>query len=525
MKKTLVIFAALAGLMFTFYGFSKPGIFYMPVTGSILASNSGILTVLRPFSFKNLDPARASDHDSTLIIYNIYEGLVKIDPRTLTPVPALARSWKISDSGRRWTFNLHPEAIFHDGTRVTSEAVKFNYQRVISLKPSISPYSLLTFGPVEKVETPDSQTIEFILKYPYAPFLYNLAMPFAAPVISPEAIKKYGDDFWRHPSGTGPYMLGEIKKDSILLKANTGYYGGRPKNKGVMILTVPDDTRRAKMLLAGKADIIFSPAPEDEKALAGQGIRVIEIPGNDISYLGMYTDKKPFDNKMVRLAISCALDRERLVRETLKGCCQPATGVLPPGIEGAINDSPPKTRLDLARSFLARAGYTRGIDMELITYTGTRPYCPAGGKTLARAIKEQLAGAGVRVTIRDRDWEEHKTAIRQKQGNAFLYGWTGDCENPENFLHMLFSSSLISSGLNATAYNNPQLDLLLGAARQETSGKKRAELYRRAHQTVINDAPVIPISHSLIKVACTSSIREVAVSGSGIIDFARVFAE
>lgn len=524
MKRLVVLLTALTGLMLIFFGLSKPGSFYMPVTGRI-SREPGIITVLRPVSIKTLDPARAADRDSALIIYNIYEGLVKIDPITLTPVPALARSWQISDNGRKWTFHLRPGTVFHDGTDVTSETVKYNYEKLVSLKPSMAPYSLFAFGPVEKVETPDSQTVEFILKYSYAPFIYNLAMPYAAPVVSPVALKKYGNDFWRHPSGTGPYMLGEVKQDAVFLTANNRYYGGKPKNKGIIIRTIPDETRRTRMLLAGQSEIICLPAPEDEKMLTEQGMQITRVPGNDISYLGMYTNKKPFNNKAVRLAVYYALDREKIVQDTLKGSGQPATGVLPPGIEGSITKMPSKAGQDAARRLLARAGYPRGIDIELITYSGARAYCPAGGKALALAIKEQLASVGIRVNIQTRDWEEHKAAIYQKEGDAFLFGWTGDCENPENFLHMLFSSSRADSGLNATAYKNPQLDLLLAAARHEVSGEKRAELYRKAHETVLNDAPVVPLNHSMVTVAYPPSIKGLTVSGSGMIDFSRISTE
>lgn len=521
MKRLVVFFTALTGLILVFYGISKPGFLHLPVTGKI-SPDPGIITVLRPASIKTLDPAKATDRDSALIIYNIYEGLVKIDPHTSAPVPALARSWQISDSGRKWTFHLRPGVLFHDGSVVTAEAVKYNYERLVSLKPSVAPYSLLAFGPVEKVETPDSRTVEFILKYPYTPFIYNLAMPYAAPVVSPQAIKKHGDHFWFHPSGTGPYILGKIEEDTLFLKANPNYYGEKPGNKGMIIRTMPDENRRTGALLAGKSEMICFPAPTDEKILLEQGMRVYRAPGNDISYLGMYTNKKPFDNKAVRLAVYYALDREKIVQDILKGYGQPATGVLPPGIEGSLNKAPAKARPDLAKRLLSRAGYPQGIEIELITYSGARAYCPAGGKTLALAIKEQLAPAGIRVNIQTRDWEEHKAAIHKKEGNAFLYGWTGDCENPENFLHLLFSSSRIESGLNATAYKNPQLDLLLAAARHEVAGENRAQLYRRAHETVLNDAPVIPLNHSLVTVACTPSIKGLKVSGSEIIDFAQI---
>ncbi|MHB8157846.1 MAG: ABC transporter substrate-binding protein, partial [Desulfocucumaceae bacterium] len=265
----------------------------------------------------NLDPSRNSSYENILPVTGIYEGLVKLNPDTLVPEPCLADRWDVSEDGKRWTFYIKPGILFSDGTACDADAVKASFLRSMSLK-EVEPYCSLVFAPVSSIETGEG-TVSFILKYPFSPFLKNMALPFAAPVASPTAVARHGDKFWLYPSGTGPYRLKQYSKKAVVLEPNPHYRKNTAPSKYIVIKAIPEPQERAKYLLSKKADIIFYPGSKNIDSLRAGGMKIFSAPGLDVSYLGFYTDKAPFDNKDLRLAISGLLDRENIVSGVLEG--------------------------------------------------------------------------------------------------------------------------------------------------------------------------------------------------------------
>ncbi len=510
MRKLLFITVVLLSLFVVFRGAS-------PVLKEGGAPGSDQLVILQAGLPDHLDPARNSSPENVLPLTGIYEGLVRLNPRTLSPEPCLAESWGVSDDGRRWTFYLKPGIQFSDGTPCDAEAVKASMARSMVLRDS-EPYCGLAFGPVSTIETDGKYTVSFLLKYPYTPFLKNLALPFAAPVVSPRALSRHGDEFWRHPSGTGPYMLKEISRNQIVLQANP-HYRGRPASAGVVVIrAVPDSGQRTMHLLEGKADIVFQPGRENLDRLRDRGMKIVSAPGIDVGYLGFYTDKPPFNNKFVRMAAAYTLDREKLVSSALGGEGVPASGLTPPPLLSGKAGNQPKYSPDQARRILLREGYPSGLDVTLITYEDTRRYCPPGGRALAEEIKRQLEPAGIRVTIQSRPWNEHKEALSARSGHLFLYGWTGDNGDPDNFMYTLLASSQAEYGLNTSGFTNSKLDVYLQTARRVSDPRSRDYLYLQAEGIVLDEAPVTAINHSIIRLAHRPGVENVILSGLGLID-------
>lgn len=293
------------------------------------APGSGELVILMESLPENLDPASNSSFDNILPLTGIYEGLVRMKTPTLEPEPCLAENWQVSEDGRRWTFYLKQGVRFSDGTAFNAEAVKINMSRLIG-KQTKEPYAGLVSGPVSAIETEGKYTVSFILKYPYTPFLTNLALPFAAPLASPASLSQYGDDFWRHPSGTGPYMLREFSRDKIVLQPNIYYRDRRVPMNRITIKPVPGANDRTRQILAGKADIVLYPAFENMHDLVSGNIRTLSVGGNDAGYLGFFTTKEPFNKKSLRQAVAYMLDRENIVARAMSGDGRPAGGVSPP---------------------------------------------------------------------------------------------------------------------------------------------------------------------------------------------------
>jgi peptide/nickel transport system substrate-binding protein len=457
------------------------------------------LIIMRGADAKTLDPAYAVDNESAGVLVNIYEGLVRFKEGSTEVEPCLATGWELSGQGLEWTFQLREDVYFHDGAKFNAAAVKYSIDRQLNNSEKREMYYAgFVFAPLEEVRVIDEYTIRFTLKYPYAPFLNNLAMPMAAPMVSPAAVQKHGSGFGQNPVGTGPYHFTAWKPgQEIILTANEAYWGMLPAMRKIIFRVVENEESRQFLFLDGKGDIIEPVSPAGAAFLEQKGYATQTTPALDVGYLGFFTEKQPFKDTRVRLAAAMALDRDRLIKDVLGTSCVAATGALPAPVLGSGGVNIPAHDPAAAGRLLREAGYDQGPAIRLITYQETRPYNPAGGTGLAKAIGEQLEAAGFKVTVQTYPWDDYKKAIRNREGDAFLYGWISDNGDPDNFLYTLLSANQIPSGLNASRYSNPKLDTLLLSARGIKDREIRGDVYRRAQKIVVTDNPLVFINHSL----------------------------
>ncbi|MCF8010422.1 MAG: ABC transporter substrate-binding protein [Clostridiales bacterium] len=457
-----------------------------------------------PRTCKTLDPAEAQNNSSALIISNIFEGLVQSCPKTHEIKPCLATSWKVSEDELEWTFNLRHDVKFHNGDTFNAHAVKFSIKRQFNNNVS-KTYGNFVYGPVDKIKILDDYTIKFILKYPYTPFLNNLAMPFSAPVVSPDAVEKHGNNFWRHPVGTGPFEMSSWKGKNIVLKSNSSYWGEQPPVSLIKFVPEPNEYARMNMLKNNEAQIITNITPDTAQLLKDSGFKIYKSTGPDISYLGFYTNQSPFSSQNARRAIELAINKEKIVKETLNRQGITANSLLPP----FFDITPPPTakyNVEKAKNILSNIPM-KLEKIKIITYQGKRPYNQAGGQVLASAIAEQLKKIGIKTEIKSYPWDKYKNALAQKKGDAFLYGWISDNGDPDNFLYPLLSTAHIKSGLNITCFKNKELSTLLFSAQQAPNGPLRKKLYEKALKIIKTEVPIIPINHSLQINASVPSIN------------------
>ena len=475
----------------------------------------GRIVVVQEPGIQELDPAKAADTGSLRVIANIYEGLVRFAPGTSRVEPCLARSWEVSDDGKIWTFHLRQDVRFHDGTPLDARAVEAGVKKLLDKKPGgPTTYADFVYAPVEKITVKDRYCVEFHLKYPYAPFLNNLAVPMAAPVTGPEPVRR--KDGPAAAPGTGPYIpVGELD-GGLLLRANMQYWDSPAPVEEVLILPVADANRRSEMLLGGRADIALDLTFDDATRLRFRGYPVYRTTGLDISYLGFYTDRQPFNRLAVRQAVAKGINREEIFKHLALQQVQPATAHLPPGVPGY---DPSKAQADHdpngAARLLREAGHGQDFSFTLITYTDPRPYSPGGGKELAEAVAWSASEAGITINIRAYPWEQFKKALQRREGDAFLFGWISDNGDPDNILHTLLSRDQTGKGQNITRYQSPELETLLVSGRITADGAIRKELYARAQDVLNRDTPWVVLGHSLQYAATSPGVSGFALSPTG----------
>jgi peptide/nickel transport system substrate-binding protein len=246
-----------------------------------------------------------------------YNTLLRVDPFDKTgtkPVGDLAESWTISKDGLVYTFKLHKGVKFHDGSEMTSRDVKASYDKIIFPPAGIKSLRKDSYSSVEVVEAPDQYTVRFRLKYPESSLLLNLASPWNW-IYKADILAKDMHWYEKNVMGTGPFLFVQhVKGSEWIGKKNPNYWDkGKPYLDGYRAMFVSSSAQQVAAVRAGRAHIqfrSFSPPERDQLVQTlGDKITVQESPWDCLNFVSMHHEKKPFDDKRVRRALSLALDR------------------------------------------------------------------------------------------------------------------------------------------------------------------------------------------------------------------------
>jgi peptide/nickel transport system substrate-binding protein len=246
-----------------------------------------------------------------------YNTLLRIDPTDRTgtrPVADLAESWTIAPDGMTYTFKLRQGVRFHDGSVMTSRDVKASYDKIIFPPAGVTSMRKGSYQVVEVVETPDPHTVRFRLKWPEASFLISLASPYNW-IMKADILAKDIRWYETNVMGTGPFKFVEhVKGSHWVAKKNPDYWDkGKPYLDGYRGLFVSSSSAQVAAIRGERAHIQFrgfSPADRDNLVQAlGPKITVQESAWNCVQLVTMNHERKPFDDKRVRRALTLALDR------------------------------------------------------------------------------------------------------------------------------------------------------------------------------------------------------------------------
>ncbi len=493
----------------------------------------GVLVFARSGDSVGLDPGRETDGESFYGSTQIFDTLVEFAPGTTEVQPALAERWDVTADGLEFTFHLRRGVKFHDGTPFNADAVKFSFDRQF-----VEDHPYFDLGPwqywgymdmssiIDRIEVVDDYTVKFFLQKVEAPFLANLAMDFAA-IVSPTAVAQYGIEFKNKPVGTGPFkFVSWTKDDNIVLDANKDYWGEGPYLDRVIIRVIPDATARYLALKNGEVDVIDFPSAEDLELMeADPNIELIQQAGLNVGYIAMNNDKAPFDNKMVRQAMNYAIDRQAIVDAVYGSAGQVAKNPLPPTM-WSYNDSIDPYPYDpaMARKLLAEAGFPNGFTTDLWAMPVARPYNP-NARRIAEIVQADLAEIGVEAEIVSYDWGTYLDKVDAGEHMMGMLGWTGDNGDPDNFLFVLLSAAAADAGGNIAFWRNPRFNELIIEAKETFDQTRRTQLYEQAQVLFHEDAPWVPLAHSVVTVPVRTNVRNFVIYPTGKRVFQRVWLE
>jgi dipeptide transport system substrate-binding protein len=451
----------------------------------------------------------------------IYNRIVEFERGGTKVVPGLAEKWDISEDGTVYTFHLRRGVKWHNTNRAFKPSRDFNADDILfsierQWKES-HPYFKVTspnhsyFGDMgmpkllKSVEKVDDYTVKITLNQPEAPFLADLAMPFAA-IQSKEyadAMLKAGtpEKIDQEPIGTGPFYLIQYQKDAVIrYRAFNDYWGGKAKIDDLVYSITPDASVRWAKLQKGECHVMPYPNPADLDTIRKDAnVQLLDQPGLNVGYLAFNTTKKPFDDVRVRKAISMAINKKAIIDAVYLSAGVAATNPIPPTLwsyNDQIKDDPYDP--EAAKKLLAEAGFPNGMETDLWAMPVQRPYNP-NARRIAELMQADLAKIGVKAEIKSFEWGEYRKRLQAGEHHMGMLGWTGDNGDPDNFLHTLLGcdSAKGASGSNIAKFcHQPYDDLVVRAKRISDQGE-RAKLYQQAQVIFKQQAPWFTIAHAV----------------------------
>jgi ABC-type transport system substrate-binding protein len=452
-----------------------------------------------------LDPHKSSDATSASIIVEVFGGLVTLD-RELKVRPDLAERWVQNTDGRDYTFYLRKNARFHNGRAVTAQDVKWSFERATDPATDsdtasqylndIEGFAAKALGMAKEISgirIIDEATVQISTDAPKSYFLSKLTHPVAF-VVDRETVTS-NPNWTSKPNGTGPFKIEEYSpRSQLVLERNRSYHLGAPYLESVKLLLsggsamLMYENEELHIIGIGAADV---ERITDPKSQLRSQLRA--VPGGfNTTYIGLNASEPPFDDVRVRQALNYALDRRHIAQSVMSNSVVLANGVLPPGFPGynpnlrGYEYDPAKAKTLFAES---RYGNSAFPDVTL-TIPGSFGQ-PLSGEVYAMVTMWHDV-LGINIKVERTPFETFLQELRRERLQMSHLGWIADYPDPENFLDNLFHSG---SGNNHTAYHNIELDSLLEMARVARDEQARMELYHRAEEIIVADAPWVFLWH------------------------------
>jgi peptide/nickel transport system substrate-binding protein len=456
----------------------------------------GNLVYERQAATQTTDPLNPRNGNGDIFAYNlIYSGLVRSDPtgQTNKIVPSLSDRWTVSPDGKTYTFHLRPGIKFSNGQPVTSDDVAWTLNRFGNPKINgIMSAVAIGFGNATAV---DPSTVRVQLTKPIASFLYNISI-WPAFILPKNLVEKEGNAFYKHPVGTGPFMMKEFAKGShITFARNPNYWeAGKPYLDSVRFNFVSDSNTRILALRAGDAHVMDVVPFSQVNSLRADKSIVVQAAKVPL-FLGLWLNhlKAPLADLNVRQAMQYAIDRPLLNKQIFAGL-----GTIPNSVlMGFSMDAPDSVvkpyAYDVAKAkqLMAKSKFPHGFSTTLQYPAGTDFY-----KQLALALQQEFGAIGIHVKLVEQDTATvTNNWFTRKFDMSFPFAsFTSDLTVPDEYADFLANWNNGFHGFE-TSWRNPTIQKQVLQFETTRSDSDRAKLWAQIQQALLTQTPAIAVLH------------------------------
>ncbi len=500
-----------------------------------------------------LDPAFARDQSIIWACNQLYNGLVQLND-SMQIVPAVAKSWEISNDGKTYTFILRNDVLFHETEfyhfpaprKVVASDFVYSFNRIVSSEVA-SPGKWI-FASVDTnatgkpaFEAINDTTFSIRLSRPFPPFLGILTMQYCS-VVAHEVVDKYGKDYRNHPVGTGPFQFKYWKEGvKLVLAKNPRYFefenGQRlPFLDAVAITFIVDKQSVFMEFVKGNLDFLSGiDASYKDELLTSSGtlnpkyrtkFKLSTHPYLNTEYLGFLVDagkskpENPLLKKEVRQAINYGFDRVKMIRFLRNNIGTPAyAGMVPQGLPSFDSSAvkgysyQPQKALEL----LAKAGYPNGKEMPAITLAASASYLD-----LCQYIQHELSKIGIELKIEVNPPATQREMISQSKLPFFRGSWIADYPDAENYLSLFYSKNFCPNGPNYTHFSNPEFDQLYEQSQNQVNDTLRYEVYKKMDALLMEEAPVVVLYYDKVMRLMQNNIEGLGNNSMNLLTLKRV---
>ncbi|MCY4094482.1 MAG: peptide ABC transporter substrate-binding protein [Gammaproteobacteria bacterium] len=471
--------------------------------GSIQAEPElDILTIGNSAEPGTLDPHRYFANAEEHILKDLFLGLTTMGPRGEI-LPGLATSWKTSEDGLQWRFELNPDATWSDSQPLTAKDFVYGLRRHQDPQTA-SPlahflYCIKNAESINRghlapdqlgVSIEDEHTLVIDLEQPFPFLLERLLYPIAYPI--PEhTVKKHGDAWVKAENwvSNGPYVLNEWRpREYVELRRNAHFIFAHEAIIGtVRYYPFQEPATAYNRFVAGDMDIVHGyPHTLVSRVLQERPNEVQNAPLQSIMYLVINTREKPFDDARVRAALAAAISRNRITDQVLAAGEIPSETLSPPLVSGQMSHGPDaESSVERAIALLTEAGFDEsqplGVTLRYIS--------GAENKRVYVAIAAMWKDAGINTTLHHTNLATHFSDLQNGDFEVAQAGWFGE-NNPEHYIELLWSKI---GPANYGRYQSAKFDALFEEARKTADLQSRLEMLTSAEEIALEDFPVIPL--------------------------------
>lgn len=423
--------------------------------------------------------------------------------------PELAQSWQWSNDSLSIAFAINPSARWHDGKPVTARDVKFSLD--LYRDPSVASPHASNFEGIDSISVRDSLTAVVWWKARHAEQFFQIAFNLS---IVPEHLLQpvaraalASSEFAAHPIGSGRYRFEKwTREQQLMIVTDSANYRGNPTFERVVWVVTSDPTAASLSVLAGQADILESVRGDAfVKARQSSTVRTFEYGSLDYAFMlfnfdrTLYSEKRFFNNRAVRVALSEALDRQAMVVNALDSLGAVALGPFSRATSGsdtavaqiAHNVASARKTLDSLGWVLDPKDNLRKKNGKAFKFELLVPASSATRQKYAVLIQAQLAAIGVGVDIVPLEPGIFANRLEKGEFDAALNMWRSDPSPVVSLRQVWGSHGPKAIGANYSRYSNAAFDATLDSAQHSFSTTERRSLYKRAYQLIVSDAAAI----------------------------------
>lgn len=467
--------------------------------GPAAAATPTSLRIRLNADLRSTNPGVNRDENSDAVVLHMVEGLVAYRADTSVG-PLLASSYDISDDGKNYIFHLRPDVKFHNGVTMTAEHVVWTWKRYLDPKTKWRGYVDFTKGinKILDVKAVDQATVIFTLEQPSSLFLVNMARMDCggSGILHPDSVDASGA--WIKPIGTGPFMLGQWRKDqsiellkfahySSLPGTPDGYTGGKAALVNSLIFTViPDDSAADISLQSGAIDVIWPLSPTDYMQIKGkQGLKFVKHAVLDLYALLFQTKDPVLSDPRIRRAIAMSIDDEMLTQGATQGICQANQSPIPAESLYYTNVQKKGYPYDIsaAKVLLKQAGY-RG---QPITIQTNKHYMPM--YNAAVLIQAMLQQAGIAANIEVLDWASQLSNYLSGNYQAMSFGYSARLDPALTFDSFMGNKSVEPRKI----WDNPKAQSLLTESMMVQDRQKRQAIFDQLTTLFWQQMPMVAL--------------------------------